>query len=693
MTDINAVAALEFHGRIAVLTLDSPPVNALGALVRQGIAEGLDAALLDDSIGAVVLICAGRTFFAGADIAEFGKPPQQPDLNSLVSLVDLAPKPVVAAIHGTALGGGLELALACHARVAHISAKLGLPEVNLGLLPGAGGTQRLPRLLGVGPALEMMLTGKPVTAPAALENGLVDAVIDTGTLRDEAVKFADRLLLENRPVRRIGQIEEKIAAARGDPGVVDRIKTKHARMFRGFKAPACIVEAVQAAVDLPFAEGMACERRLFLSLLNSPESAAQRYAFFAEREAARIPGLAADTPTTDVKQIGVIGAGTMGGGIAMNFLDIGVPVTLVERDSGTLGRGIAGIRRNYEASASKGRIRNQDVDARMALLIPSLNIQDLSRHELVIEAVFEDLELKKQVFRQLDEVAAPDAILASNTSFLDLDAIASVTSRPEQVIGLHFFSPANVMRLLEIVRGAKSAPTVLASALRIARRINKIAVVSGVCKGFIANRVMSRRTMQASALILEGPMPWDIDRVTCDFGFAMGPFAMMDLVGLDVVGWNKQTSCGSTIQELLCEQGRWGIKRGAGYYDYDPQKRGTPSAEVERLIREFSLSKGIVRNPISDEAILERLLFPVINEAAKLLEEAIAVRASDIDVALITGYGWPIYTGGPMYWAGTIGLDRIVASLRKYQERHGEFFKPCALLEKLADAKKSFRDL
>jgi 3-hydroxyacyl-CoA dehydrogenase len=693
MMNINAVATLERDGRIAVLTINSPPVNALGALVRQGIAQGLEEALGDDSIGAVVLICAGRTFFAGADIGEFGKPPQQPDLNSLVSRIDLARKPVIAAIHGTALGGGLELALACHARLADVSAKLGLPEVNLGLLPGAGGTQRLPRLLGVGPALEMMLTGKPVSAAAASENGLIDAIVDTGTLRDGAVKFAGRWLLENRPLRRLSQSDAKVAAARCDSEVIDRIKEKHARLFRGFKAPASIVQAVQAAVNLPFEEGMARERQLFLSLLTSPESAAQRYAFFAEREAARIPGLSVETPTIDVKRIGIIGAGTMGGGIAMNFLDIGMPVTLVERERDALDRGIATIRRNYEASASKGRIRSEDVESRMALLTPSLDIQDLSLHELVIEAVFENLELKKQIFRQLDAVAAPNAILASNTSFLDLDALASATSRADHVIGLHFFSPANVMRLLEIVRGARSTPTAVATALRLARRINKVAVVSGVCSGFIANRVMSRRTVQASALILEGPMPWDIDRVVCDFGFAMGPFAMMDLVGIEVVGWNKEASCGSTIQELLCERDRWGIKRGAGYYDYDEQKRARPAAVVETLIREFSMRVGTVRGPVSDAAILERLLFPVVNEGAKVLEEGIAIRASDIDIALITGYGWPVYTGGPMYWAETLGLDRVVGSLRDLQERHGESFKPCALLERLASEKKSFRDL
>ena len=693
MIQINAVATLERDERIAVLAIDSPPVNALGALVREGVARGLDEALRDDSIGAVVLICLGRTFFAGADISEFGKPTQQPDLNSLVSQVDLAYKPVIAAVHGTALGGGLELALACHARVADVGARLGLPEVNLGLLPGAGGTQRLPRLLGVAPALEMMLTGKPVSAATALESGLIDAIIDNESLRDGAVRFASRYLREGRPLRRISQSDDKIAPARDDPEIIDRLKATHARLFRGFKAPASILLAVQAAIDLPFAQGMARERELFVSLLTSPESAAQRYAFFSERQAARIPGLAADTPTIEVKQVGVIGAGTMGGGIAMNFLDIGLPVTLVERESDALDRGIAAIRRNYEASAAKGRLRAEEVDARMALVTPSLRVQDLSRHELVIEAVFEDLELKKRVFRQLDEIAAPNAILASNTSFLDLDAIASATLRPQQVVGLHFFSPANVMRLLEVVRGARSAPTVLATAMSVARRINKVAVVSGVCKGFIANRIMSRRSAQAAALILEGPMPWDIDRVMRDFGFAMGPFAMMDLVGIDVVGWNREASCGSSIQELLCERGRWGVKRGAGYYDYDEQKRGTPATEVEALIQEFSIRKGIRREQVSDGIILERLLFPVVNEGAKLLEEGIAMRASDIDIALITGYGWPIYTGGPMYWAGTIGLDRILASLRRLQERHGDFFKPCALLERLAAEKRSFREL
>jgi 3-hydroxyacyl-CoA dehydrogenase len=662
------VVTLAVTDEVAVITADSPPVNALGIGVRRGLEVAFRQALEHEAVKAVILMCTGRTFFAGADINEFGKPIESPELSAIVSRIDNFPKPTVAAIHGTALGGGLEIALGCLVRIAVPSAKLGLPEVNLGLLPGAGGTQRLPRIIGVAPALEMILSGQ-------------------NKLREDAIAFGRELAGAGVLPRRARDREDKMGAASSDSAL---FTAAQAKLPRGFKAPANILKAVRAAAELPFEEGLKREGELFLELLKSKESAAQRHVFFAERAAAKIPGIGADTPVVDIAAVGVIGAGTMGGGIAMNFLNIGVPVTLMDNSREALERGIAIIRRNYQMTAEKGRISAAEVENRMARLTPTLEFSDFDRQDLLIEAVFENLELKKNVFAQLDRAGKPGAILASNTSFLDLNALAAATARPAQVVGMHFFSPANVMRLLEVVRGEKTSKTVIASTMRLGRRIGKLAVLSGVCPGFIANRVMALRSKQADALLLEGALPWDVDRVLVQFGFPMGPFAMMDLVGLDVIGWDRQNSAGRTVQEVLCEMDRWGQKKGAGYYDYDPQRRATPSPVAEAVIREFARAHGIVRRDVPDGEILERLLYPVVNEGAKILEEGIALRAGDIDVALIGGYGWPVYTGGPMFWGETVGLAHIVRRLQALRADHGDFFEPAPLLERLAREVRGF---
>ena len=679
MPAINAAISLDTDGNVAVLTVNSPPVNALSATVRDGIAAGIGAAAADPAVKAVVLICAGRTFIAGADITEFGKPPQGIPLGDLVALIEDTPKRVVAAIHGTALGGGLETALGCHYRVAVPSAKLGVPEVKLGLLPGAGGTQRLPRLVGAAAALDMVATGTPVSAAKAKAIGLVDEIVPEGELQTGAIAFARQLIESNAPLRKVSAL----AVAPPPPGLFEDYRKANAKLFRGFDAPAANLRCIEAATTLPFAEGMAFEREQFMALMNGLQSRAQRYVFFAERQANKIAGIADDTPLRPVASVGVIGAGTMGGGIAMNFLNAGVPVTIVEAQQANLDRGVATIRRNYENTAAKGKLTTADVEKRMALLTPSLAIDDLGHADLVIEAVFENMELKKQVFGKLDHIAKPGAILASNTSYLDVDEIAAATSRPESVVGLHFFSPANVMRLLEVVRGQRTAPDVLATAMATAKKINKVAVVAGVCDGFIGNRMLSARQQQAHALILEGAMPWDVDRVLFDFGFPMGPFQMSDLAGLDI-GWDAATSRGESLRDRLCEAGRRGQKTGAGFYDYDDKRNRTPSPDVEAMILAYAAERGINRRPVDDAEILERCLYPMVSEGAAILDEGMAQRASDIDIVWINGYGWPVYRGGPMFWADSEGLPKIVESLRRYG------VQPAALLERLASEGKGF---
>jgi len=683
---LNDVTDYAIENGVAVVTIDSPPVNALSAKVRTGIADGVGRAIADPDVQAIVLICGGRTFFAGADITEFGKPPVSPTLLELLDILEASAKPVVAAIHGTALGGGLELALVAHYRVALRSAKVGLPEVKLGLLPGAGGTQRLPRIVGVEAALEIITSGRQVPAAEAHAAGLVDQLAEDGALRESAVALASTVVAEGRPLTRIRDLPLS-----AEPEVFAAFRKANARKFRGFDAPEAIIRCIEAAVTMDFDAGKREERRLFNELLAGSQSAAQRHVFFAERQAGKVPGIDANTPVRPVAKVGVIGAGTMGGGIAMNFLNIGLPVTIVETKQDALDRGIGVIRRNYETSASKGKLTAEALETRMGLLAPSLDLADLADCDLVIEAVFEQMDIKKDLFARLDAVAKPGAILASNTSYLDLDEIASATKRPGDVIGLHFFSPANVMRLLEIVRGSATTEDVIATAMQVAKRIGKVGVVVGNCFGFVGNRMLAQRQREAEKLILEGALPWDVDRVLYDFGFPMGPFQMRDMAGMDV-GWNPETSSSSTVREIMNEMGRRGQKTSAGYYDYDEKRKGTPSPVAEKVILDFADRQGIVRRPVSDQEIVERCLYSMVNEGAKILDEGIATRASDIDAVWITGYGWPAYRGGPMFWAGLEGLPLILERLRALHAEHGEDFRPAPLLERLVAEGKGFSE-
>jgi len=674
-------------GDVALVIVDNPPVNALSWHVRQGLFDGITRAV-DDGASAVVVICDGRTFIAGADISEFGGgAPQAVGLQDVQSKMEDAPVPVIAAIHGTALGGGLEVALCAHYRVATADAKFGLPEVNLGLLPGAGGTQRLPRLTGVPKALEMMTSGRHIGTGEALEAGLVDDVVEggQGELRDAAVAFARRAVAENLPLLRVRDRDDKVAEARGNDQLFADFRASIARKTRGFLAPEYNIRCIEAAVNLPFEEGLKVEGRLFMELMTGPQSSAQRYAFFAERAANKIPDIPKDTPLIDIRTCGVLGAGTMGGGIAMNFANVGIPVTIVERNQEALDKGLAVVRRNYERSASRGSIPAEAVDERMALITGSTDKADFADCDIVIEAVFEDMELKQSIFRELDEICKPGALLASNTSALDVNEIAAVTSRPESVIGMHFFSPANVMKLLENVRGDKSSDSVVATTMAIGKRIGKVPVMVGVCPGFVGNRMLFMRGAEAERMILEGATPAQVDRVLYDFGFPMGPFAMSDLAGLDV-GWKEETSSSSTVREVLCESGRRGQKNGRGYYVYDPETRTpTPDPEVEQLIRDFAVGKGIEQREVTDQEVLERLLYPMVNEGAKILDEGIAIRGSDIDVVWVNGYGWPVYRGGPMYWADQVGLAEIVEKIRGYRDSlGGRHWELSPLLERLA---------
>ena len=692
MAAINSVTDLTREGDIAVLTVNSPPVNALSANVRDGLSAGIAQAAADPAVKAIVLICDGRTFIAGADISEFGKPPKGASLHDVQAAIEGGAKPVIAAIHGTAFGGGFELAQACHYRVAVPSAQFGQPEIKLGIIPGAGGTQRLPRLIGVEKALEANVSGNPFSAKLAHEWGAVDALVEEGKLREDALAFARKVIDTRMPLRKVRDLNDKIEAARGHREIFDKVRRDNARKYRGFEAWQAVIRAVEAAVDLPFDEGMKREREEFMNLVLTPQARAQRYVFFAERKVWKIADIPDTTPTLPIKKVGVIGAGTMGGGISMNFLNVGIPVTIVETAQPALDRGLATIRRNYENTAKKGRLKQSDVETRMGLLSPGLNLDALSDCDLIIEAVYENMDIKKEVFRKLDKTAKPGAILASNTSYLNIDEIASVTSRPDHVLGMHFFSPANVMRLLEVVRGEKTAKPVIATVMQLARKIGKIAALVGVCHGFVGNRMLHQRQREAGKLILEGAMPWDVDRVIYDFGFPMGPFAMSDLAGLDI-GWSKETSKSSTIREILCEMDRRGQKTGAGFYDYDESRNAKPSPVVEKIILDFAAKKGINRRTISDEEILERCVYPMINEGAKILEEGKAQRASDIDIVWINGYGWPVYRGGPMFYADLVGPEKVLAKMKNFEATMGEDFKPAPLLEKVVAEKKQLQDL
>ncbi|MDP2801937.1 MAG: 3-hydroxyacyl-CoA dehydrogenase NAD-binding domain-containing protein [Phreatobacter sp.] len=686
---MNDVVDLATEGAVAVVTVASPPVNALSANVRTGIAEAVQKAGTDPAVKAVVIHCAGRTFIAGADITEFGKPPKGVPLSEVNAIIEGCPKPVVAAIHGTSLGGGLELALSCHYRVAVPSAKLGLPEVKLGLVPGAGGTQRLPRLIGVERALEVIAFGEPMKAAEAASHGLVDAVAGEATLRADALAFAEKLVAEAAPLAKVRDRAEKLVA---DPAVFAAFRKANARRFRGFEAPEACIQCVEAAVSMPFDQGLKFERDTIMRLMVGTQSLAQRYVFFAERQAAKIPDVPETTPTRKIARVGIIGAGTMGGGIAMNFVNVGIPVTIVETRQEALDRGLSVIRKNYENTAKRGRLTMVDVETRMGLFSPTLDLAALADCDLIIEAVFENMDIKKEVFGKLDAIGKPGAILATNTSYLDVDQIAAMTQRPEDVIGMHFFSPANIMRLLEVVRGEKTAKDVIATAMGLAKTIGKVGVLVGVCHGFVGNRMLAQRQREANKLILEGAMPWDVDRVLYDFGLPMGPFAMSDLAGLDI-GWSRETSKGETPREILCEMDRRGQKTGAGFYDYDENRVARPSPVTEKIILDLAAKKGVNRREISDEEILQRCIFPMINEGAKILEEGKAIRASDIDIVWINGYGWPVYRGGPMFYGDTVGLPEVLKVMKVFEGLHGADFKPSALLEKLAAEGKGFRDL
>ena len=680
---------------IGVIRINYPPVNALGHGVREGLQQCLHDALADEQIRAVVVIGEGKTFPAGADIREFGKPPQQPALPAVIDEYEASDKLVVAAIHGTALGGGLEVALGCDYRVALDSARLGLPEVKLGLLPGAGGTQRLPRLVGAQKALEMVVGGNPVKAKEALSLGLVDEMV-SGDLLDGALAYTRQLLADNAPLRKL----RDLAVPDAQDGLFDQFEQSIARKQRGFKAPFSCIKAVKAAVELPFDKGVERERELFFELLVSPESAAQRHVFFAEREVAKVPGLDKNTPKREINQVAVIGAGTMGGGIAMNFANAGIPVRLLEVKEDALERGVAVIRKNYENTAKKGRITDEQVEQRMALIQPTLSYDDLSDVDLVIEAVFENMDVKEAVFSELDRVCKPGAILATNTSTLDVDRIASFTQRPEDVMGMHFFSPANVMKLLENVRGEKTSDEVIATVMDLSRRIGKVGVLVGVCHGFVGNRMLHRRQAEAVQLVNEGASPQQVDKVLFDLGFPMGPFAMSDLAGMDV-GYRireelrKEDPANGPARnwtDELVEAGRLGQKTQAGVFDYkDGDRTPVPSTAVDGIIEQYRSNNGITPREISDQEILERCMYVMVNEGAKILEEGIAARPLDVDVIWIYGYGFPVYRGGVLFWADQVGVKAIFEKVNEiYQQTGSDVWKPAKLLSDLAEQGKGF---
>jgi 3-hydroxyacyl-CoA dehydrogenase len=657
---------------VAVITLNNPPVNGLGLSTRTGIVEGIARAAQDPSIIAIVITGAGKAFSGGADITEFNTPAalQEPTLFTVNKEVEQSAKPVVAALHSVAMGGGLELALSAHYRVAAPGAQIALPEVKLGILPGAGGTQRLPRAIGLEAALNMIVTGAPVLSDKLAGSGLFDAMAQ-GDLLDEAVAFARKAADKPgpHPLVRNRKIEHPNAE-----GFLRFARNTVAAMSKNYPAPVKCVDAIAAGVLQGFERGLAFERECFIELVQTQESRALRHAFFGERAASKIPDVPSGTPVRDIAQVAVIGAGTMGGGITMNFLNAGIPVTLLETKQEALDRGIATIRKNYEAQVKKGKLTAEKLEARMALIRPTLSYDDLKQADLIIEAVFEELGVKEQVFKRLDEVAKAGAILASNTSTLDLDKIAAFTKRPQDVVGLHFFSPANVMKLLEVVRGKHTAKDVLATVMQLAKKIRKTAVVSGVCDGFIGNRMIEQYIRQALFMLEEGALPAQIDRAIEKFGFAMGPFRMSDLAGNDI-GWairkrryQEQPDLKySKIADRLCESGRFGQKTGAGWYDYKPGERAAlPSADVDGMIVAYSQEAGITRRKIRDEEIVERLVYALVNEGAKILAEGIASKASDIDMVYLTGYGFPLWRGGPMFYADTVGLYNVARAIRGY---------------------------
>jgi 3-hydroxyacyl-CoA dehydrogenase len=687
----------ELHGKVAVITLNNPPVNGLSHALRSRIVDGIDAASRDERAEAIVLVGSERAFSGGADIREFNTPAAlaEPNLNTTIAAVEESTKPVIAAIAGACMGGGLELALGCHFRVATADAQIALPEVKLGILPGAGGTQRLPRAVGVETALNMIVSGATVPAAQLKGTALFDEVVE-GNLLESALQFAGKVISEKRPNKRVRDL--KVSYPEHE-GYFQFARNTVGAMAKNFPAPLKCVEAVAAAVTKPFEEGVKFERSLFLELVQTDESKALRHAFFGERAASKIADVPEDIKQREIKQVGIIGAGTMGGGIAMNYLNAGIPVTIVEMKQEALDRGVATIRKNYEGSLKKGKLTQAELDTRMGLLSTSLTYDALKTADLIIEAVFEEMGVKEQVFKKLDEVAKPGAILATNTSTLDVNKIASFTKRPADVLGLHFFSPANVMRLLEVVRGEKTAKDVLATVMSMAKKIKKTAVVSGVCDGFIGNRMLHLYMRQGSLLVEEGATPWQVDRVLEKFGFAMGQFRVSDLAGGDI-GWSIRKGHYAknpalkvpNVADRLCEIGRFGQKTGAGYYKYEAGRRDAiQDPLVEQIIAEVRTEKGITPRKISDQEILERCVYALVNEGARILEEGIAQRASDIDMVYLTGYGFPVHRGGPMLYADSVGLYSVARACKRYQEQTGDkFWEPAALLQQLAASGKTF---
>jgi 3-hydroxyacyl-CoA dehydrogenase len=688
---MSEVVQLEKHGVIGVIRVDSPPVNALGQAVRQGLKDSLEAVQADAGLKAAVILCAGRTFIAGADIREFGKPPTPPALVKLIQAIEDSEKPIVAAIHGTALGGGLEVALGCHYRVALASAQCGLPEVKLGILPGSGGTQRLPRVIGVKPALEMIVTGAPIGAARAKELGLLDALIDDDLLQG-ALRFAESVV--GKPVPRASKRADKLEAAKADLTAFDEYAAGIAKSKRGFEAPLRCIEAVRNAVTMSFDDAMARERELFEALRDGDQSKAQRHVFFAEREVTKIPDVPSTTPVRPIRSVAIIGAGTMGGGIAMACASGGLQVLLMDREQAFVDKGMATIAGNYAGNVKRGRMSEPEMKERIGRIRGVTRYDELGDVDLVIEAVFEEMSVKHDVFRELDRVCKPGAILATNTSTLDVDEIAAATKRPEDVIGLHFFSPANIMRLLEIVRGEKTSKEVIATSMKLAKTLDKIGVLVGVCHGFVGNRMLYQYRRESLFLLEEGASPQQIDKAITDFGFAMGPFAMSDLAGLDI-GWRVRKAQGKpagerysgTIPDRLCELGHYGQKTGQGYYKYEAGSRTPkPYPELQEIVAGVAKELGVEQRKISDEEIVQRCIFPMINEGCKILDEGVALRASDIDIVWLNGYGFPAYRGGPMFYGELVGLPKVLATIEDFQRKFGKVWEPSPLLVKAAAA-------
>jgi 3-hydroxyacyl-CoA dehydrogenase len=691
----------EARGNIALLSIDNPPVNPLSSGVRQGLFDGVSSALADDAIEAIVLTGMHRAFIAGADISEFGAAATEGvGLGEALDKMEGSTKPIIAAINGTAFGGGLEVALCCDYRIAAPTAPVGLPEVKLGLLPGAGGTQRLPRLIGAEAAVQAIVSGNPIMAPDALTMGIVDRVA-SGDIVDDAIAYAQEIIGAGAATRKIRDLEDKVAADRGNTALFEQFAANLDKTHRGQFAPAQILQCIEAAVNAEsFDDGMVVERARFAECMSHPQREALIHIFFAERAANKIPGLSKDVPLLDINKGSVIGAGTMGGGIAMCFANAGIPVRVHDNEPENLARGIKVIEGNYARTVSKGRLTQDEMDERMSLIIPTENFDDLGDGDIVIEAVYENLDLKKEIFARLDKVMKEGALLATNTSGLDVDAIAGMTQRPEFVCGMHFFSPANVMRLLEVVRGKDSSPVVLGTAMALGKRLGKVSVMAGNCPGFIGNRMLGGYTRQAATMILEGATPAQVDKVIYDFGLAMGPFTMNDMVGLDL-GWRARKMMGGSnevtarIPDELCELGRYGQKNGKGYYQYaEGDRTPRPDPEADAVIAKVSEELGYTRRDFSDDEILKRCMYPLVNIGAKLLEEGHALRAGDIDTVYVNGYGFPTHVGGPMWFADTQGLENVLADMERFYEETGdEVWKPSDLLKKLVSEGKNLASL